>query len=391
MYSSTPRPKEPGPGAKSRWQPTGERANHACRQPEDSSGSKTAAANIASCPPTYDRDAPRPRTFRMDQHGRNPTPYEKIVVALGYNWPAPTQFYAACPSCSDAGEHLSVGEGDDGKVLLKCFHDCEVEEICEKLGMEVADLFPRRPTASGTAKTKPATTKARKKLPAIPSLVKCTRKKKARPVEAQLVTAPGASNNWAALVKQYEGALTAEMLAKLANALRVPPESLRALHIGWCSDKAAYAFPEFNGRGEVIGINTRAPDGRKRVLKGSNRGLYLPHGWHEHHGPVLIVEGASDCAAATAMGLAVIGRPSATGGVEHLAELLADMPESREIIVAGELDAKSSGKWPGRDGAIRVAEQLAFKLGRKVAWALPPEGSKDLRAWLIGQKETNHG
>jgi hypothetical protein len=91
------------------------------------------------------------------------------------------------------------------------------------------------------------------------------------------------------------------------------------------------------------------------------------------------------------MGLAGIGRPSANAGVKHLAELLADIPENRDIIVLGEVDAKSSGKWPGRDGAISVAEKLATELGRKVFWALSPDGAKDVRAWLISQQEVDHG
>jgi hypothetical protein len=40
-----------------------------------------------------------------------------------------------------------VAEGDDGRVLLKCFAGCPVEQIVEALGLTLADLFP--PKARG--------------------------------------------------------------------------------------------------------------------------------------------------------------------------------------------------------------------------------------------------
>jgi len=139
-----------------------------------------------------------------------------------------------------------------------------------------------------------------------------------------------------------------------------------------------------------VGISTRALDGGKRFLKGGNRGLYLPVGWEEREGPVLIVEGVSDTAALTEMGLSGIGRPSCTGGADYLADLLAGFPDDRKIIVIGEIDPKSSGKWPGKDGAIKLAQELSKRMGRNVNWSLPPNGAKDTRAWLKQQKQ-QHG
>ncbi len=97
---------------------------------------------------------------------------------------------------------------------------------------------------------------------------------------------------------------------------------------------------------------------------------------------MLIPEGASDTAAALTMGMAVVGRPSANGGLNDLVELLSDFPEHRDIIVVGEMDAKSDGSWPGRDAAQNMANKLAAKLNRPVKWCLPPDKAKDIRAWL---------
>jgi len=132
----------------------------------------------------------------------------------------------------------------------------------------------------------------------------------------------------------------------------------------------------------VIGIGTRHLDGRKLFIPGGRRGLIYAPDWQQSDGPVLLVEGLSDTAAAMSMGLSAIGRPSATGGVDLLADLLKDTPDQRSIIVLGENDPKADGSWPGREGAVSVATKLAEKLRRPIGWALPPDEAKDLRAWL---------
>lgn len=40
---------------------------------------------------------------------------------------------------------LSIGEGDGGAVLLRCWQGSEVEQIAHALGLDLADLFPPRP------------------------------------------------------------------------------------------------------------------------------------------------------------------------------------------------------------------------------------------------------
>jgi hypothetical protein len=79
---------------------------------------------------------------------------------------------------------------------------------------------------------------------------------------------------------------------------------------------------------------------------------------------------------------AVRCRPSNTGGVDHLAVLLNDLPRDRRIVVVGENDEKENGLWPGRDGAERVAADLARLLGRKVEALLPPGDAKDPREFV---------
>jgi len=47
---------------------------------------------------------------------------------------------ARCPAHDDRHASLSVAEGNDG-VLLKCHAGCDVEQICDRLRIEVRDLF----------------------------------------------------------------------------------------------------------------------------------------------------------------------------------------------------------------------------------------------------------
>ena len=48
---------------------------------------------------------------------------------------------ALCPGHEDRRNSLSIGLGDDGRVLLKCFAGCMADEIVTVIGLKMADLF----------------------------------------------------------------------------------------------------------------------------------------------------------------------------------------------------------------------------------------------------------
>jgi hypothetical protein len=48
---------------------------------------------------------------------------------------------ARCPAHEDRTPSLSIREGDDGRVLLKCHAGCSVEAIVDALGISISDLF----------------------------------------------------------------------------------------------------------------------------------------------------------------------------------------------------------------------------------------------------------
>jgi hypothetical protein len=297
----------------------------------------------------------------------------------------PGQWMARCPVHGDKRPSLSVGVADSGRVLLHCFSCCPFEEILAVLELSPRDLVPRREQrTNGQTKVNQG------------DMLNAFQRSRlhGNTKESRQPTTPFANRSeehrpktkFEPLAQKYAEAISEVQLQELAGELGLPTKALSALDVGWCEESRAYSLPERDTNRRVVGIGLRSLDGNKWMVTGSNRGLYLPDGWRERKGPILIGEGASCTAALTAMGLAGIGRPNAGGGAKQLAELLCDIPKKRMIIVLGENDAKSTGDWPGRDGAIVVTTELITALGRQVRWALPPDGFKDVREWLQNQK-----
>ncbi len=55
-------------------------------------------------------------------------------------------FKTLCPAHDDREPSLSVTDGEDGRVLLRCFARCSVKAVVQALGLTMADLFPSRNT-----------------------------------------------------------------------------------------------------------------------------------------------------------------------------------------------------------------------------------------------------
>ncbi len=196
---------------------------------------------------------------------------------------------------------------------------------------------------------------------------------------------PAPPKDWPALAATFAANLDADRRGKLAAKLGLPADALDALPLlGFNPDDsggACFTFAEFDAAAHVVGLNRRFKDGSKKAMHGSKRGLTLPTGWRDRPGPVFVVEGPTDAAALFAAGLSAVGRPSNTGGVALLADLLRDLDPVREIVILGEHDQRVTG-WPGLDGAVAVGRGLAAKLRRAVRRTMPPEPAKDVRDWL---------
>jgi hypothetical protein len=55
------------------------------------------------------------------------------------------RWIARCPSHDDREPSLSIGEGQDGRVLLHCFRGCSLAEILAAQGLVHRDLFSGPP------------------------------------------------------------------------------------------------------------------------------------------------------------------------------------------------------------------------------------------------------
>lgn len=77
---------------------------------------------------------------------------EQLLLRL--HDPKPTgrdRWRCACPACGSTNRStLSVGIGDTGAVLLKCWKSgCSPEQIARAVGLQLEDLFPRIGTSAG--------------------------------------------------------------------------------------------------------------------------------------------------------------------------------------------------------------------------------------------------
>jgi hypothetical protein len=54
----------------------------------------------------------------------------------------PNKWRACCPAHKSAGRTLAIRE-DDGRVLVKCFAECEIEAVLSAVGFSFKDLYER--------------------------------------------------------------------------------------------------------------------------------------------------------------------------------------------------------------------------------------------------------
>jgi hypothetical protein len=130
----------------------------------------------------------------------------------------------------------------------------------------------------------------------------------------------------------------------------------------------------------------RNRQGEKKSEADAKRGIVVLDGLAElanRCGYLLVAEGLTCTLSAFHAGLPCIARPMVNYGDKFVAAWVKENCPTVKIIVVGENDEKADGKWPGRDDAKLFAEKLAGLLGRFVMFALPPTGSKDLRAYLL--------
>jgi len=249
---------------------------------------------------------------------------------------------ARCPNHNDATPSLSIGEGDDGRLLVKCFSGCSVEDIVGAMGLTTADLFPRRNRGRKRYKRGQA-----------------RRAKKQAKKDAKS-SSPGLT------------------VARLAEAKGIPESFLGELGVRQQKylGSPAVRVPYFGPNGEVVAVRFRISlEGDRFRWRSGDRitpyGLdrleaIRPEGW------ILLVEGESDAWTGWLHKLPILGVPGKetwrSPWAQHLREL--------EVFVWQE---------PGAENFVgRIAADLP---DLKIIPA--PEGIKDLSEAHVQGKDVS--
>lgn len=97
-------------------------------------GESRASAAIVATPHPIGQGAPEHETS---------APVRRVLCRLnGVKQVGPSQWSALCPSHPDRSPSLRVGEGDDGRALVKCEAGCETPAVLLAVDLGMADLFP---------------------------------------------------------------------------------------------------------------------------------------------------------------------------------------------------------------------------------------------------------
>lgn len=280
--------------------------------------------------------------------------------ALGLSVRGSNPWQAICPAHIDTAPSLSLTETPDGTLLIYCWGGCETEAVLEALDLDLGHLFPSLVAQQRHRRDRAAIT---------------SRKASIKPeIDSELLKERGAF--WRHMLDCWRASRAS--LKPLARHLGVCCEALEALEVGFDRVRGAWVFPESTDDEVLVGLVHRYPDGHKRAMADSARGLTIPiYGRRLPHGPLYVAEGASDVAALFTAGALAYGRASAQGTHAQriwLARLLKSSPR-RQFIVLGDRDPSGTGQ----RGAKELAAYLSHKLERKVAWALPAKGFKDVR------------
>lgn len=172
-----------------------------------------------------------------------------------------------------------------------------------------------------------------------------------------------------------------DSLLEIGRDLALVPRDVDSLRVGRSAYHGAWAFPMLDAAGQTVGIRLREyGSSRKWSVPGSRDGLFYDPELAADGGELVVVEGATDCIAATALGLSAVGRSSCGTGAPLLREL-CDRLRVRRVTIVSDNDRHrfrpDGHPWrPGIDGARR----LGAALGRAHRIVIPP--CKDLRDWL---------
>lgn len=232
------------------------------------------------------------------------------------------QWTARCPAHDDRQASLTIGLGDEGKILITCWAGCELEDICQAAGVTVADLFDQE--AKDRASLGLGARLQRAMNPLLPG-------------------APELERDQLTLLRSLD---TQHQIRKLKGWNYT---TLAALDVGMRGNRLTIPVRDLNG--EIVQYLRYWPESQPKMLatKGHRR---TPLYALLDTGPVWIVEGETDAISIACAGFAVIGAPGAS------AKAHSDWCEpvrGRDVIVCMDYDE------PGNKAALKWARSAAAR------------------------------
>lgn len=229
---------------------------------------------------------------------------------------------ACCPAHDDQQASLSIGLGEDGRILLHCFAGCALATVTEALGLHVADLFEKGEGKWGRR----------------------LRESHQIPSDSSATLQPP----------------TGCTLAQYADAKRLPIPFLQSLGLRDISlGQPAVRIPYYDLHGVEVAVRFRlalAGDQRFRWKSGTRPLLYglwrLEEGLRA--GAVVLVEGESDAQTLWFSEVPALGLPGATSWQDAWADDLEGIPCLYVVI---EPDAGGQTLWH-RLAASRLRDRL---------------------------------
>lgn len=188
------------------------------------------------------------------------------------------------------------------------------------------------------------------------------------------------------IYRQHVANVFPARLNAFARSLCVSVESLRAVGIGWDTDKQAWTFPMRDDRG-IAGLRYRRDTGAKWSLAGGHEGLFRPALTRD--GIIIVCEGPTSAAAWLDLGFDAIGMPSCRGGTGILKAVVRSL--DRPLLIVADRDSakkrpNGDSFCPGPDGARALYESICGVC--RAQWAVCPV-PKDGRDWL--RRGATHG
>jgi len=241
---------------------------------------------------------------------------------------------ARCPVPAHEDRHasLSVSEGADRRVLLRCFGGCGFEAIVAALGLEPRELFQRHPERVAVASAAgPAQPRRRPVGP------------RRRPVDAAQL------RGWHRALAENDAAL--ERLEQLRGWTW---GAIERLELGLDGERVV--FPYRDRTGQLVGYAHYQPNPERRngspklkAAAGTSRELFpSPETIEEGGGLLWLLEGEPDSMRALSVGLAAMAVPGVAGWRLEWAQRFA----GRRVCLCFDCDT------PGREAARRVAADL---------------------------------